>query len=107
MITRGDQVCVRKTATGLPDCTTSVSSLSSRRSVSTIASKHSQLRAARPVPPYTTRSSGRSATSGSRLFINMRSAASWGHPLQESVAPLGARMERGEIGINNVYTGRD
>ena len=31
------------------------------------------------------RSSGRSATSGSRLFISMRSAASCGHPLQERV----------------------
>jgi hypothetical protein len=29
-----------------------------------------------PVPPYTTRSSGRSATSGSRLFISIRRAAS-------------------------------
>ena len=43
--------CVRKTATGLPDCTSSVSSCSSRRSVATIASKAGQLRAARPDPP--------------------------------------------------------
>ena len=47
-------------------------------------------RAARPVPPYTIRSSGRSATSGSRLFISIRSAASCGHPLQEMRAPRGA-----------------
>ena len=38
--------------------------------------KHSQSRAARPMPPYTTSSSGRSATSGSRLFISIRSGAS-------------------------------
>src|SRR6266446_1550311 len=41
------------------------------------------------------RSAGRSATSGSRLFISMRSAASCCQPLQESVVPRGARMVRG------------
>src|SRR5687767_15137807 len=56
-----------------------------------MASKDSQLRAALPVPPYTTRSCGRSATSGSRLFISIRSAASCGHPLQEIVLPRAAR----------------
>src|SRR5260370_16697548 len=56
-----------------------------------MAGKHAQLRAALPVPPYTTKSSGFSATSGSRLFINMRRAASCCHPLQESVVPRAAR----------------
>src|SRR5918996_3148634 len=37
-------------------------------------------------------SSGRSATSGSRLFMSMRRAASCGHPLHESSRPLGALM---------------
>src|SRR6185437_7428327 len=57
----------------------------------TIASNASQLRAALPVPPYTTRSSGRSATSGSRLFISIRIAASCCHPLQVISLPCGAR----------------
>src|SRR5213596_1318421 len=78
--------------TGLPDCTSSVSSCSSDWSARTIASNASQLRAALPDPPYTTRSSGRSATSGSRLFISIRSAASCGHPLQDSDVPRGARI---------------
>src|SRR5678815_2610240 len=38
------------------------------------------------------RSSGRSATAGSRLFISIRSAASWCHPLQDSAGPVGAEM---------------
>ena len=62
-----------------------------------MASKASHERAARPVPPYTTRSSGRSATSGSRLFISMRSAASCGHPLHERSLPRGARTSRGPL----------
>src|SRR5919201_5853308 len=37
------------------------------------------------------RSPGRSATSGSRLFISIRRAASWGHPLQDRFVPRGAR----------------
>src|SRR4051812_4686047 len=41
------------------------------------------------------RSSGRSATSGSRLLWSMRSAASWIHPLQRSSGPLGAWTGRG------------
>src|ERR1051325_5314705 len=40
--------------------------------------------------------SGCSATSGSRLFMSMRSAASCCHPRQESSSPRGARMTRGE-----------
>src|SRR5262249_44339204 len=55
-------------------------------------------RAALPVPPYTTRSSGRSATSGSRLLWSIRSAASWIHPLQRRVDPRGARTGRGPLG---------
>src|SRR5690606_33462608 len=97
MRTRGAYGCVRNTATGFPDWTSIVSSSSSSRSVRTIASNASQLRAARPVPPYTTRSSGRSATSGSRLFISIRSAASCVQPLQLSSAPRGARIVREEF----------
>jgi hypothetical protein len=85
---------VRKTATGFPDWTSIVSSSARSRRVRTIASNASQERAARPVPPYTTRSSGRSATSGSRLFISIRSAASCCQPRQESSGPRGARMVR-------------
>src|SRR5688572_11099338 len=89
--TRGADAWVLNTPTGFPLCISSVSSFSSLRSVLTMASKDSQLRAAFPVPPYTTRSSGRSATSGSRLFMSMRRAASCCHPLQEIVLPRGAR----------------
>ena len=49
--TRGASSCVRKTPTGLPDCTSSVSSSARRRRVATIVSNASQLRAARPEPP--------------------------------------------------------
>jgi hypothetical protein len=92
--TRGAFSCVVKTPTGLPDCTKSVSSFSRRLSVATMASKHSQLRAAFPVPPYTMSWSGRSATSGSRLFISIRSAASCCHPRHEISVPRGARTTR-------------
>ena len=51
MSTRGAHSWVRKTPTGLPDCTSSVSSASRSSSVRTIASNASQLRAALPVPP--------------------------------------------------------
>ena len=51
MSTRGAHSCVRNTPTGLPDCTSIVSSSASPRRVRTMASKASQLRAARPVPP--------------------------------------------------------
>src|SRR5688572_6687192 len=71
-----------------------VSSSLRSRSVRTSASYASQLRAALPVPPYTTRSSGRSATSGSRLFMSMRSAASCCQPLQEIEVPRGACTRR-------------
>jgi len=42
-------------------------------------------------------SSGRSATSGSRLFIKSRIAASCCQPLQLSSVPLGARTFSGDI----------
>ena len=51
MSTRGASTCVRKTPTGLPDCTSSVSSSPSDLSAATIRSKSSQVRAARPMPP--------------------------------------------------------
>src|SRR5262249_8188098 len=63
-----------------------------------IPSKASQLRAARPDPPYTMSSSGCSATSGSRLFISIRIAASCGQPLHVRVVPRGARTGRGPAG---------
>src|SRR5450631_286152 len=71
-----------------------VSSFSNVVSVRTIASKDFQSRAALPVPPYTTRSSGRSAFSGSRLFISIRSGASVVHDLAVRVVPRAARTGR-------------
>src|SRR5690554_5335405 len=46
------------------------------------------------MPPYTTSSSGRSATSGSRLFWIIRYGASASHERQLSSVPRGARMLR-------------
>src|SRR6266516_1815969 len=97
MRTRGAHGCVLTTPTGFPDWTSSVSSSSSSRSVATIASNAAQLRAARPEPPYTISSSGCSATSGSRLFMSIRMAASCGQPLQLSPVPRGARTGRGPL----------
>ena len=51
MSTRGAPSWVRTTPTGLPDCTSSVSSGAIARSEPTIASNASQDRAARPLPP--------------------------------------------------------
>ena len=51
MSTRGAHSWVRNTPTGLPDWTSRVSSPSRSRSEATMASKASQLRAARPEPP--------------------------------------------------------
>jgi hypothetical protein len=51
MSTRGASACVRNTPTGLPDCTSSVSSSPSCSSAATIASNASHERAALPVPP--------------------------------------------------------
>src|SRR5439155_4681964 len=95
--TRGAHSCVRKIPTGFPDWMRSVSSDSKACRLRTIASKHAQLRAALPVPPYTMRSSGFSATSGSKLFISIRSAASCSQPLQLSLVPRGARTRRPAI----------
>src|SRR5512146_3190801 len=99
--TLGASRCVLNTATGLPDWTSSVSSSSRFFSDSRIASNASQERAACPRPPYTTRSWGRSATSGSRLFWIMRYGASVSHDLQVSFVPRGARTVRGpDIGFS-------
>ena len=51
MSTRGAHAWVRMTPTGLPDCTSIVSSSPSVVSVRTMASNASPARAARPVPP--------------------------------------------------------
>ena len=51
MSTRGASGWVFATPTGFPDCTSSVSSASSRSSSRRITANASQLRAARPVPP--------------------------------------------------------
>ncbi len=93
--TRGAHSCVRNTPTGLPDCTNIVSSGFMVRMVRNMASYASQLRAARPVPPYTTRSSGRSATSGSRLFCNIRYGASICQLAHDNSVPRGAITGRG------------
>ena len=94
MSTRGASGWVRNTPTGFPDWTSSVSSSARSRRMRRVASNASQERAALPVPPYTTRASGASATSGSRLFMSMRRAASWVHPRHEMRPPLGARTVR-------------
>src|SRR3990167_4312788 len=90
--TRGASLWVSNTPTGLPDWISKVWLSSRRVSTSTILSKHSQLRAARPMPPYTNSSLGFSATSGSRLFISMRSGASVSQLLAVSVVPRAARI---------------
>ena len=51
MSTRGAHSCVRSTPTGLPDCTSIVSSSARVVRVRTMASNERQSRAARPVPP--------------------------------------------------------
>src|SRR5438445_12210623 len=91
MSTRGASGWVVNTPTGFPDCTSSVSSSPSVVRVRQIASNEAQSLAAFPVPPYTTRSCGRSATSGSRLFMSMRSAASWTQPRHDRARPRSAR----------------
>src|SRR3989449_5500871 len=94
MSTRGAHSCVRKIPTGLPDWMSRVSSDSKACRLRTMASKQAQLRAALPVPPYTISSSGFSATSGSRLFMSIRNAASCGQPRHEICGPRGARTRR-------------
>src|ERR1700677_4842728 len=54
------------------------------------------------MPPYTTSSAGFSATSGSRLFISMRSGASVNQERAFKVVPCGARMRRGFTGASMV-----
>src|SRR3954447_3222465 len=93
--TRGAHSWVCSTPTGRPDCTSMVSSSFSVVSVRTIASNEFQSRAALPEPPYTTSSSGCSATSGSRLFCSIRSAASFCQPRAVRAVPRGARTGRG------------
>src|SRR5712671_6178712 len=75
--------------TGLPDWINKDSSFSTIFNALMILSNASKLRAALPRPPYTIRSSGRSATSGSRLFNNILNAASCIQPLQEILVPVG------------------
>src|SRR6266699_3861868 len=89
--TRGASAWVVNTPTGFPDCTSRVSSSPRVVRVRQMRSNDAQSRAALPVPPYTTRSCGRSATSGSRVFMSMRSAASWIQPLQVRAGPRDAR----------------
>src|SRR5689334_16511431 len=93
--TRGAHSWVCITPTGRPDWTSMVSSAFSVVSVRTIASNEFQSRAALPEPPYTTSSSGCSATSGSRLFCSIRRAASCCQPRAVSVVPRAARTGRG------------
>src|SRR5437773_7997242 len=97
--TRGASAWVVNTPTGFPDCTSNVSSSSSVSNVRHTASNDAQSRTALPVPPYTTRSCGRSATSGSRLFMSIRRAASWIQPLQDRSSPRGARSTLGPVTV--------
>src|SRR5690606_37006445 len=97
--TRGAFLCERKIPTGFPLCTIRVSSSSRFLRHSRILSKQSQFLAALPIPPYTTRSSGRSATSGSRLFWIIRKAASLIQFLQCSVVPVGDLITRDFVSI--------
>src|SRR5450755_337968 len=55
------------------------------------------------MPPYTTSSAGFSATSGSRLFISMRSGASVIQERAESFDPRAARITRGLTGASMMY----
>ena len=87
--TLGASLCVCKMPTGFPLCINRVSSFSKIFNALMILSRASKLRAALPRPPYTIRSSGRSATSGSRLFNNILNAASCIQPLQCSLLPVG------------------
>src|SRR5580698_8171256 len=54
------------------------------------------------MPPYTTSSAGFSATSGSRLFMSMRSGASVVQVRALRRGPRGARMMRGVTGASMV-----
>ena len=94
--TRGASAWVRNTPTGLPDWISSVSSSPSSRQA------FDDLRRSTPScgPPCRCRRKppgprGRSATSGSRLFISMRSGASVSQLLADSFVPIGALIRRG------------
>src|SRR3954471_17205254 len=101
--TRGAHSWVRSTPTGRPDWTSIVSSSASVVRVRTIASKLRQSRAARAVPPQTTRPSGRPAASGSRLFCSIRSGASVCQLRAVSVVPRGDRTGRApSMGFSSV-----
>jgi CoA:oxalate CoA-transferase len=86
--TRGASLWVRTMATGRPDCTIRVSSASRSRRLAQMRSKSSHVRAARPMPPYTTNSCGFSATSGCKLFINIRKGASVNHDFAVISVPV-------------------
>ena len=88
--TRGASAWVGKMATGFPLCIRSVSLSFKSIKAFCIVSKASRFRAALPRPPYTIKSSGRSATSASKLFTSIRRAASCTQPLQRRVGPTGA-----------------
>src|SRR5215203_2361475 len=96
----GALLCVFKMPTGLPLCIKSDSSFSSIFNAAIMLSKASKLRAAFPLPPYTIKSSGRSATSGLRLFNNILNAASWIHPLQLNCEPVGVLYFIGSYLVN-------
>ena len=57
------------------------------------------------MPPYTTSSSGCSATSGSRLFISMRSGASVSQLFADRTGPRGARITRSLCLVHRFLTG--
>ena len=100
MSTRGASLCVFKMPTGLPLCMSKLSSFSNIFKPFMMLSNASKLRAALPRPPYTIKSSGRSATSGSRLFKSILNAASCTQPLQMSVVPVGVLYFMGSYGMS-------
>src|SRR5262245_61784451 len=59
------------------------------------------------MPPYTTRSLGRSATSGSRLFMIMRSGASVSQLRALKVCPRGARIVGRTVGLREGWIGAE
>src|SRR4030095_14973548 len=87
--TLGESLCVFRIPTGLPDWINNDSSFSNTFNAAIILSSASKFLAAFPLPPYTISSSGRSATSGLRLFNNILNAASCIQPLQLSLLPVG------------------
>lgn len=59
------------------------------------------------MPPYTTKSSGASATWGSRLFISIRKGASVNQDLVFSFVPVGDFMMRGFFVFSNILDGHN